>query len=252
MSAGQQHRQESMPSELNANQRLDLLNTLQEEEVHSRRRAARAAWISVGLATAVLAILVFGAWSSLRAMKSELDQITEQRNVARSELATIEKTTAGAAEKLKKVQTELAEKQAQLAVVTQALGNVPQAERQLAVEKQLNADPAAAQLLPRVYLQIVDPLDREWATAISRRLQAAGLVVPGIEYVPRAAALKRSDVRYYKKAEEPGAQKIVELLKSAGVDPALIYLKDQEFSTKVRPNHYEVWFAAGSRNTLPR
>ena len=132
-----------------------------------------------------------------------------------------------------------------------ALGRVSEPQRKAAVEQELTADPNAAQLLPRAYLQIVDAADREWAKEIGRTLQAAGIIALGVEYVPKSAGLKRTDVRYYKTSERAGAETIVALLKDAGVDASLIYL-NQEGNTKVRPNHFEVWFAAGARGIRSR
>lgn len=237
-----------MASELTATERVRLLEQLQQQDADRRRKAVFAAWGSVGIATVVLAFLIFGAWWYLREAQVQLKRITEDRDATAKELQSITQSKASAEEELGKIQAELSEKQARLAAVTQALGNVPEAQRKIAVEKQLSDNPKAAHLLPRAYVQIVDQEDREWANEIVRRLEGASIIVPGIEFVPKAVGLKRTDVRYYKKSEREGAEKIVALLKSVGVDARLNYL-NQENNTKVRPNHYEVWFAAGSRNT---
>jgi hypothetical protein len=117
-----------------------------------------------------------------------------------------------------------------------------------AVQAAVDSQSSAAALLPRVYVQIVNQDDRDYAKQIAARLTTAGVLVLGIQYVPDAAPnQKKSDVRYYRKADEPEAQTILEVLKAAGAAPVQqpIYLKGFEGSTKVRPNHYEVWLANG-------
>ena len=240
-----------MSAEMTATERVTLLEQLQEQDANRRRKAVFAAWGSVGMATLLLAVLVFGASWYLRDARDELARITDQRDAAATELRSMIASRASAEQALRKVQAELSEKQAQLAAVTQALGNVPEAQRRAALEKKLSDDPKAARLLPRAYVQIVDAEDRAWAKEMVSRLEGAGIIVPGIELVPKAVGLVHSDVRYYKKAEREGAEKIVALLKSFGVDASPNYL-DEEDNTKVRANHYEVWFAAGSRNTALR
>jgi len=46
-------------------------------------------------------------------------------------------------------------------------------------------------------------------------------VVPSIQYVPEGARLKKTDVRYYKKAEKPAAERVVKILESLGLHAVL-------------------------------
>ena len=131
---------------------------------------------------------------------------------------------------------------AKFAASLQVLSSVNNKDVQTAVDSQ-----SASALLPRVYLQIVNQDDRDYANEIRDRLIAGGILVLGIQYVPKAAGLTKTDVRYYRKADEPEAQKIVDLLKNAGAAPIPPkYLPGYEDSTTIRPNHYEVWLANGS------
>jgi hypothetical protein len=114
------------------------------------------------------------------------------------------------------------------------------------LETALDADPKATVLVPRAYVQIVDEGDRQWARNLSDRLQNAGVIPVGVEHVPRAAGLRRFEVRYYKKAEEPGAQRILEVLESVGVPAATVYLS-LERNRRVRDNHFEIWCPANAR-----
>jgi hypothetical protein len=110
----------------------------------------------------------------------------------------------------------------------------------------------SAALLPRVYMQIVNQNDRDIANQIKDRLTSIGVLVLGIQYAPKAAGLKTSDVRYYRKVDEAEAQKILGVLKDAGEEsPRLQYLPGFEDSTTVRPNHFEVWLASQTSISSP-
>jgi hypothetical protein len=86
----------------------------------------------------------------------------------------------------------------------------------------------------------VDEGDRQWARNLSDRLQQGGVIPIGIEHVPAAASLRRFEVRYYKKAEEAGALRILSVLKNVGVPATPVYL-NLEKNTRVRQNHFEIW-----------
>lgn len=79
-----------------------------------------------------------------------------------------------------------------------------------------------------------------------RRLQQAGVIPVGIEHVPAAAGLRRFEVRYYKKAEEPGATRILAAIAKAGVPAEPVYL-NLENNTRVRGNHFEIWCPANAK-----
>lgn len=225
-----------MSSELTAAERVNLLEQMQKQDANRRRNTVFAAWGSVGLATLVLALLVFGAGSQLRKIREE-----QEREAAKLKVITNEKVAKQT--ELDRVNTELKEKEARLGAATKLLG----IGGEQPLEKQLAADPNAAKLLPRAYLQIVDKDDRDWANTMRSRLEEAGIIVPGVELVTEAANLKSTEVRYYKEAEKEGADKIVAILKVAGVDAHAKNIH-QENNRRVRPNHFEVWFVAGSRN----
>ena len=110
----------------------------------------------------------------------------------------------------------------------------------------LDADPNATVLVPRAYVQIVDEGDRQWARNLNDRLQNAGIIPVGIEHVPRAAGLRRFEVRYYKQAEEAGARRIVKVLEDVGVPASVVYL-NLEGNTRVRANQYEIWCPENAR-----
>jgi hypothetical protein len=106
--------------------------------------------------------------------------------------------------------------------------------------------PQSTQLPPRVYLQIVTAGDRAYARAVGERLDASGFRVLGVEYVRNAAPLRNTELRYYKRADEPDAQRLLQALRAAGEPNAVLLYLGLENNTRVRPRHYEIWFAAGA------
>ncbi len=105
---------------------------------------------------------------------------------------------------------------------------------------------SAAATKPRVFIQIVNQNDRGKANDISALLQSQGCSVQGIQFIPQAAALTQSDLRYYRKADTDQAQRIADALKGVGVEVGKPkYLSGYEDSTTVRPNTFEVWLANG-------
>lgn len=219
-------------------ERLALLERIEQREAGAVRRAATTAWVSLAVATALVALLIFGGWwqvNRLRADASALEarqaQLVKQIDTHEAELTQLE--------------SEIQQKQAALSTMISAYRETtPQART--AFETALDADPQSIVLVPRVYVQIVDEADRQWARNLNDRLQNAGIIPVGIEHVPRAASLRRFEVRYYKKAEEAGAQKIVDALEAVGVPASLVYL-NLEANTRVRDNHYELWCPANAR-----
>ena len=115
--------------------------------------------------------------------------------------------------------------------------------RQVANEVAEEAD-ARAKLLPRIYIHIRAEEDRKYSASVAEKLKTNGFVVPGIErLVDRGPS--SSQLRYFRKSEEPEAKRIVDFLKSNGVDVSPKYIAGYEASDKIRPGHYELWFPTG-------
>jgi hypothetical protein len=100
---------------------------------------------------------------------------------------------------------------------------------------------ARARLLPRVYIHIRDRQDDKRAEQLSTALKKEGLVVPGVERVGTKAP-KTTQLRYFRKAEEGEAQRILGILQSAGVAASLQYINGYEGSESIKPMHFEFWF----------
>ncbi len=215
------------------------LEKAQEQEKRDRdrrdlRRFRNAAGVFLALTLVSAGTAAWAVWA-----QREADQ---QRKTAQQlrMAAVLQENIAVAQADFARQQQAIAEKQAlKLAASLDVLSKLNRKDVQAAVESQ-----PAADLLPRVYMQIVDENDRDYAKQIASRLTAAGVLVLGIQYVPKAAGLTKTDVRYYRKVDEPEAQTIVGVLNEGGETSARAnYLVGNENSAKVRPNHFEVWLA---------
>jgi hypothetical protein len=141
---------------------------------------------------------------------------------------------------LKAVDGDLAEKLASAVSETEP---VESKVRQVANEVAAEAD-ARSKLLPRVYIHIRSEQDRARTASVAEKLKSSGIVVPGIErLVDRGPSA--SQLRYFRKSDEAQAKRIVELLASSGVVVSPRYIAGYEASDKIRPAHFELWFAPG-------
>ena len=102
-----------------------------------------------------------------------------------------------------------------------------------------------AALPNRIYMQIVDARDREYAERMGQLLRGSDYIVLGVELVPQAIGLKRTEVRYYKMADAEVGNSIVNVLREAGDSAATgVYLKKEENNPNVRSKHFAVWFSS--------
>jgi hypothetical protein len=223
---------------LSVEQRLALVDAAERREASAVRKAAAVAWVSAAVAAVLLGLLVFGGWSQVRRIRGEVATLDAQRE---SLVSRIEAQKADVA----RLDAEYRDKQAALSTLIGAVRRSDQSARG-GLETALDADPTATTLVPRAYIQIVDAGDRQWATNLSDRLQHAGVIPVGIELVPSAAALQQFEVRYYKKAEEPGAQRILSVMETSGVQAKPVYL-NLEDNARVRRNHFEIWCPVNAR-----
>jgi hypothetical protein len=143
-------------------------------------------------------------------------------------------TTARVTELLDKAQTEYAAAQRTSPVVA------PAKEVTAPNEPQPKVGPSPP---PRVYLHIQDEDQRARAQQIEKALVAKKFVVPGIQTL-RTGPTTGAQVRFFREDERDGANQIVGILRDSQVRGAEAkYIPGYEQSTKIRPNHYEVWFA---------
>lgn len=224
--------------QLSVEERLALVDAVERREAGAVRKAAGLAWLSLGVAALLLGVLVFGAWSQLQQMREEVANLGTQQTTL---VDNIEKQKAT----LAAVEKDLRDKQAALSTLIAAIRRTDTRARG-GLETALDADPRATVLVPRAYVHILDEGDRQWARNLSDRLQQGGVIPIGIEHVHNVATLRRFEVRYYKKAEEAGALRILAVLENAGVPATPVYL-NLENNTRVRQNHFEIWCPDNAR-----
>lgn len=228
----------SRETKLSADERLALVQQLERREASAVRKAARTAWLSLGVVALLLGGLIFGAWSQLQRMRTEVASLEIEQSTL---VQNIEKQKA----ELAAIDNDLRDKQAALSTLIGAVRRTDTSARG-GLETALDADPRATVLVPRVYVQIIDEADRQWARNLSDRLQQGGVIPLGVEHMHNVTGLRRFEVRYYKKAEEAGAIRILSVLKNAGVPAAPVYL-NLENNTRVRANLFEIWCPENAR-----
>lgn len=244
---------------------LDLLRALEEDELAGRRRALWTSTAVVVVAAAILGVLLFTAYRELSSVRAQTEAETHRLVALRRQNDSLQLLASNyqgveaqwVSRRLDSVQTvrdsleglpsngvaaqdttrtDLVVLQTYPHPAADTSGSVtpppPQTQR---------ADPAA-----RVYLQVLAEADRAHAERVGQQLQARGFRVLGVEYVQRSARLRNTELRYYKRADAPDAQRLLAALREIGEDStALLYL-GLENNTRVRPRHYEVWFAPGA------
>jgi len=222
---------------MDAQDKLQLLRAIEEAEPSNRRHANAIAWGSVVLAAALMALLI-GLSSR------QLIEIRKQVDAKQRELDGQVEALAAKQREIQELENVRQAKNAQVLALQGILNTLPDLQRSALVDRALTQRPETARVVPRIYLQVVDPTDRTFGNAIRRALEDASYLVLGLQVVPQATGLRVTDVRFYRKVEEPEAERILAVLKAAGEGNARInYLRGFEDSPKVRPNHFEVWLA---------
>ena len=95
---------------------------------------------------------------------------------------------------------------------------------------------------PRVYIQVRSQAEAARAREISGGLQNAGFLVPRPEILDTGPSV--TEVRYFRAAEKPSADRILRVLHDAGDRSAGVrYVTGFEDSARVPANQFEVWLA---------
>lgn len=199
----------------------------------------------------VFVVLIGLAWTGLR-------DLNTRKAKAAQDLADVER-------KLKTVNDELALKQKSLEAaqsVNSVLSNVADAYKEENPEKAelINAalreaaettvaEPAAgqggrpaetaAQVPPRVYIQVMNAGQLARAREVTRKLQAQGFLVPGVENMERKGHRQSgSDVRF--NPADEWAAKDTEAIRAV-LGEFKVRLKDVRLGANTRPRQYELW-----------
>lgn len=225
---------------------LDLLRALEADEAAARRRALWTSSALVVAAAAVLAVLLFSAYRELNTVRASTATLRADSTRLSARVAELQRVEANY---VRRARADVVHDRADTLAMTDpadTLSPRPATGRDTAGGAATHLPPEPARLPARVYLQIVRDTDRAYAGAVGARLDAAGFQVLSTEYVRDAAPLQNTELRYYKKADEPDAQRLLQALRAAGEPNTVLLYLGLESNTRVRPRHYEVWFAAGA------
>lgn len=117
------------------------------------------------------------------------------------------------------------------------------------LERQLSPKPAAAdagnQLQARVYIHIGSNTQRLRAEETAAALRRDSIVVPGIELRPNSP--QQNELRYFRKSEKVEAEALATAIRGTWPNTDAKYISGYEYSTAMRPRHYELWIAAASK-----
>jgi hypothetical protein len=139
-----------------------------------------------------------------------------------------------------KLEQDIVQLQAEVGGLRATLRLVPGKQLQNALEA---APPRlTANLPPRVYIHIANEDQSRLANLASSKLESAGYVVPGIEYVGNNAP-NATQIRYFQPDEQDGQdlKGIVQILSQAGISASVQYIYASP-SSKLRPRHFELYF----------
>jgi hypothetical protein len=135
-------------------------------------------------------------------------------------------------------------RKAAYSVLTQAAQNDQELTKSIAKAAETN-DTLAQQLPPRFYVHYADDSQQGQAQQVAGALKKQGYIVPGIQKAVDKDA-KTNQLRYFRK-DEPGMPKpddIVTLLKNTTHTNWRAFFLQGYGSSKIRPGHFEIWFAA--------
>jgi hypothetical protein len=231
--------------------------------VRERRawEAQRARWKRYGtISLSLLAIIAIlsgaAAFREAGIARRQAAEALEQRQIAETQravaeqqraVAEMERSRAEEALRQAKESAELSARSLQQAAnrtTDQREKTELQYQAQTELSAATRAGPSAQSALrPRVYVHVRDRSQAENArTRFGALATSTKFAVPGIEILPQGP--NRTEVRYFRRTEAAGADEIVAYLEGAGIAGVRsTYVPGYEESTRIRPGHYEVWFA---------
>jgi hypothetical protein len=185
-------------------------------------RLRRLLQYGAALVLLVFLVLIALAWTELGDLNArrdkarrELEATMKALDDARKELG-LTKSTLDAAQSANNVLSGVAEAYKEehpdkAEMLTDAVRSAVEASITQSAEQAGRQPGAAAQIPPRVYIQILHAGQRARAADVARLLQAKGFVVPGVENVERTANPQGySDVRY-NPADESSAGDVADI-----------------------------------------
>ncbi len=215
---------------LEQTQALAFAKEQQQRAEEQARVARRLFWLSGGLLVMLLfavGSLVF-AWRKHVAAEFALGEETEAVDAAREALeAAAAKATVSAPQATPETESRFAQAQTAFANASRQSTDVPDSSG-------------------LIYIQMRPHLPLEQVQQIRQKLQEQQFAVPDVELLEVGPATT-TEVRYFRRGEEEGANRIRDILQSVGVQHVTTkYISGYEDSPKIKPKQYEIWFAANA------
>lgn len=194
--------------------------------LEKRARVARIISIAITIGTITLAgLTLFFTIREIRKRINDeqkaLESVRQERIKAENELLEVRKELDAARERFDVYRT--------------AVGQLPEQERAVILEKAVEINQGAS-VSPSVFIQILDNNQREQANAVAKLMKRSGLKVQGVELVRVPVTLKQTQVKYFRPEFADEAQKIAAILRQSGVQATPV-------SLNATAGQIEVWFA---------
>lgn len=204
------------------------------------RRLQRGAQIAALASLVVFVVLIAVTATELVDLKKEVAAVEK-------DLAAKDRELDAKSRQLEELDGQLEERQRKLDVVNQYYTEMARRDPGLArsaTAAVLEADPQAAEVLPRVYIHIRNERQRAQAAEVTRALEAAGFVVPGVERLVDVGP-DTSELRYFRRSEAAvaDAARAAEVLRGVGLELQPKFVPGYEESKAIRARHYELWLA---------
>ena len=101
--------------------------------------------------------------------------------------------------------------------------------------------PTVSTQKPRLYVQVRSKDAREGVRGLEKKLQAQGVLLPRPQILDTGPAI--TELRYFRKDEQPQAEKIQQTVQQEIGYARLTYVEGFESSDRIRDNHFELWIA---------
>lgn len=200
---------------------------------------ARQSMIAAVLTLLGAGLVLFSlAWSytHLRSSAAQLQQIETRIAADRAEEARLTET----------IRAKTVQVNAYNTTLNGVLQKIPETANKVLTET-LEANPAAATEIPRVYLQIPDEPQRPFARQIAATLSQHGFIVPGIEKVGVERSPANTQLRYFYREDADGRElaSLVAVLAQLHIQAAPTFIPMPRDTSLPKKNQFELWIGRG-------
>lgn len=206
--------------------------------MNSDEKTALPAVVKLQVVLAVLATVV------TIALAAYIPQLVQRKAALDSQIADLTTKKDALEKQMQDLQDQVnATKKAYNSLADTASASLPPEQAQRAIEQSLNSNPAAARILPRVFIHIRSAAQRKKAAQIANLLREQGYIVPGVQIVVQEGP-DETQVRYFHPADQDEAGTIARTLTGAGI--AKVETDGVSGYANIRARQYEIWFSLDS------